>query len=152
MVPPVPPWGGTAIVSAWRSRTTAAAPTLRLCNATGHSSSTLWSRPAACAFIAIQAWTYGSLVADPAHRIPVDDFEALGAQPTFLLQLLYLPMGVVSLVGFGTLAILGWRRRAMPRTACAILAVAGLASLLGPFPPAGLLAGAALAWTARSAR
>jgi hypothetical protein len=91
-------------------------------------------RAAACAFIAIQAWTYGSLVADLAHRIPADDFEALGAQPTLLLQLLYLPMGVVSPVGFGALAILHWRRRAMPRTACAVLAVAGLASLLGPFP------------------
>jgi hypothetical protein len=107
---------------------------------------------AGCAFIAIQAWAYGSVVADLAHRIPAADFEALGADPSFLFQLLYRPMGLVSLAGFGALAVLGWRRRAMSRGACVLLALAGLASLLGPFRPVGLLAGLALAWTARSAR
>jgi hypothetical protein len=51
------------------------------------------------------------------------------------------------------LAITGWRRGVASRGACALLALAGLVSLLlEPFPPGGLLAGIALAWTARSAR
>lgn len=107
---------------------------------------------AGCALIAIQAWSYGSVVADLAHRMSAADFEAVGADPSFLLQLLYVPMGVLCLVGFGALSVVGWRRRAMSRGACVLLALAGLAALLGPFPPVGLLAGLALVWTARSAR
>jgi hypothetical protein len=38
----------------------------------------------------------------------------------------------------------------MPRGASVLLILAGLATLTGDFPPAGVLAGLALAWTARS--
>ncbi len=40
----------------------------------------------------------------------------------------------------------------MPKGAAVLLILAGVASLLGPFPPVGLLSGLALAWLARSAR
>lgn len=60
-------------------------------------------------------------------------------------------MGAVVLGFFTALAVTGWRRRAIPRGACVLLVIAGVASLMGPFPPVGFLGGLALAWTARSA-
>jgi hypothetical protein len=80
----------------------------------------------------------------------MDEFDRLG-KSTFLLQLNSIPMTVTCLVGFVAAGIAGWRRHAMPRGACVLFIVAGLVSLIGTFPPAGLLAGLALAWTARSA-
>lgn len=106
---------------------------------------------AGCAFIAIQAWAYGTFVADLATKIGNTQFERL-ADETLLLQLMYVPMGAVCLAGFVTVAVTGWRRRAMSRGACVLLALSGVAAMLGPFPPAGLLSGAALAWTARTVR
>jgi uncharacterized membrane protein YdcZ (DUF606 family) len=103
-----------------------------------------------CAFIAIQAWADGSVIAHVASSVSDDEFDRLG-KSTFLLQLLSAPMIAACLVGFVALGIVGWRRRAMSRGACVLLILAGLVSLTGSFPPIGLLAGLALAWTARTA-
>lgn len=103
-----------------------------------------------CAFIAIQAWADGSVIANVANHVSDDEFDRLG-QPTLLLQLITIPMIVACLIGFISLGIIGWRRRAMPRGACVLFILAGLASLTGSFPPIGLLAGLALVWTARTA-
>jgi hypothetical protein len=103
-----------------------------------------------CAFIAIQAWADGSVIANVANHVSDDEFDRLG-KPAFLLQLITIPMIVACLIGFITLGIIGWQRRAMPRGACVLFILAGLASLTGSFPPIGLLAGPALAWTARTA-
>ncbi|NUT38179.1 MAG: hypothetical protein HOV79_34450 [Hamadaea sp.] len=105
---------------------------------------------AACAFIAVQAWGFGTLIANLATVLPPDVFASVGTE-TLLMNLFLLPSMLLSLAGFVALAVVGWRRRAMSRGACVLLIVAGLAALLGPFPPVGLLAGFALAWTARSA-
>ena len=105
-----------------------------------------------CAFIAIQAWSYGTFGADLANRLPSEQFEQLSKDVTFLFQLMFVPMGLICLVGFVALAVVGWRWRAMSRGACVLFVLAGLVSLLGPFPPVGLLAGLAVAWTARSAQ
>lgn len=105
----------------------------------------------ACAFVALQAWTLGTAVADAGWKLPAEEFAKLN-ESSLLFGLMLHPMGVAAVVGFGALAVTGWRRRAMSRGACVLLAVAALAALMGPFPPAGLLAGLALAWTARSAR
>lgn len=104
---------------------------------------------AGCGFIAIQAWAIGSFVADLATKVDNSQFENLGDE-TPLLQLMYVPVSAVCLVGFVAVAVVGWRRRAMSRGACVLLALAGIAALLGPFPPVGVLSGVALAWTARS--
>jgi hypothetical protein len=93
----------------------------------------------------------GTAVADAAGKLPADEFAKLN-DASFLFGLMLYPMGIAAMVGFVSLAVVGWRRRAMSRGACVLLVLAGLASLLGPFPPVGLLAGVALAWTARSAR
>jgi hypothetical protein len=104
----------------------------------------------ACAFIAIPAWTFGTVVPHLAAHTSAAQFDELG-KVDFRLFLLNLPMIALSLVGFVSLAVVGWRRRAMSRGACVLLAVAAVATLMGEFAPGGLLAGIALAWTARSA-
>ncbi|MGW3347179.1 hypothetical protein ACWDA3_28090 [Nonomuraea rubra] len=104
-----------------------------------------------CGLIAIQAWSYGSIIPDLARLLPSQQYADLSDQ-LVLAQLVFVPMGVVCLAGFSTLAVIGWRRKAMSKGAGVLLILAGLASLLGPFPPVGLLGGLALAWAARSAR
>jgi hypothetical protein len=106
---------------------------------------------AGCAFIAVQAWGFATLIANLAQVLPADTFENAGKE-TLLMQLFLLPSMLICLVGFVSLAIVGWRRKVMSRGASILLILAGLIALLGPFPPVGLLGGLALAWTARSAR
>jgi hypothetical protein len=105
----------------------------------------------ACAFIAVPAWTFGTLIPHLAGQVTAAQYDALG-QADLSLLLLYLPAQLLSLVGFITLAVVGWRRRAMSRGACVLLIVAGVAAVIPDFPPVGLLAGVAFAWLARSAR
>jgi hypothetical protein len=109
----------------------------------------LYVAGAACASIAITAWTFGTVIANLASTLPDTQFDTLG-EPTLLLQLFYAPMAITGLIGFIALAVVGWRRRAMSRGACVLLALAGVAALLPDFPPVGLLAGTALAWTVRT--
>jgi hypothetical protein len=104
---------------------------------------------AACAFVAIQAWTVGTLFAWLASELPEAQFDTLN-QETFLFNLFIYPMGALCLVGYTALAVVGWRRRAFSRGASILLIVAGVAALLGPFPPTGLLGALGLAWLARS--
>jgi hypothetical protein len=103
----------------------------------------------ACAFLAIPAWTSGTVLPHLAAHTTAAQYEQLG-HADFRLLLLDLPMIVLGIVGFISLAVAGWRRRAIPRGASVLLILAGLATLMGDFPPAGVLAGLALAWTARS--
>jgi hypothetical protein len=105
----------------------------------------------ACAFLAVPAWTFGTVVPHLAAHTTAAQFDELGHVDVRLL-LLNLPMIVLSLTGFISLAVIGWRRRTMSRGACVVLAVAAVATLSGDFAPAGVLAGLALAWTARTAR
>jgi hypothetical protein len=63
-----------------------------------------------CAFVAIQAWASGSVIANVANRVSDAEFDRLG-ESTFLLQLLTIPMVATCLVGFVALRIVGWRRR-----------------------------------------
>jgi hypothetical protein len=111
----------------------------------------LYAGALACASIAIQAWAFGTIIAHLADQVPSQQFDDLG-RPAFLLLLVRLPLQISGLVAFVALAVVGWRRRAMARGACVLFAVAGLAALIGDFPPAGLLAGLALAWTARTTK
>jgi len=105
----------------------------------------------ACAFIAIPAWTFGTVVPHLAAHTSPAQFDELG-HVGFRLLLLNLPMIALSLAGFISLAVVGWRRHAMSRGASVLLVVAALTTLLGDFAPAGIVTGVALAWTARSAR
>ncbi|MGN9909643.1 hypothetical protein ACTMTJ_19030 [Phytohabitans sp. LJ34] len=104
---------------------------------------------AACAFVAIQAWTVGTVFAWLATELPEAQLDAVG-QDTFLFGLFIYPMGVLCLAGYTALAIVGWRRGAFSRGASVVLVLAGLAALLGPFPPTGLLGAIGIAWLART--
>ena len=106
---------------------------------------------AACAFVAVQAWTTGTIFAVLASELTETQLDSVD-QTSFLFNLFIYPMGVLCLVGYLALAIVGWRRKAMSRGASVLLVLAGLVALLGPFPPTGLLGALALAWVARSAR
>jgi hypothetical protein len=107
---------------------------------------------AGCAFLAIQAWSLGTTIADLANKLPADQFDSIGKDETLLFLLMLIPVQVLCLISFVTLAVVAWRRKAMSRGASVLLILAGLAALLGPFPPVGLLAGLAIAWAARSAQ
>jgi hypothetical protein len=107
---------------------------------------------AACASIAIAAWTFGSVIANLANTLSDAQFDALG-RPSLLLQLFYAPTAITGLIGFIAVAVaVTGCHRAMSRGACVLLVLAGLAALLPDFPPVGLLAGVALAGTVRSAQ
>jgi hypothetical protein len=106
---------------------------------------------AGAAFVGVQGWVYGTLVANLANVLPEDVYEGAGKE-TFLMNLFLLPSMVLCLAGYVSLAIVGWRRKAISRGASILLILAGLIALLGPFPPVGLLGGLALAWVARSAK
>jgi hypothetical protein len=104
----------------------------------------------ACAFTAIPAWAFGTVVPHVAGGVSAAQFEEL-SHADLLLVLLSLPMQVVGLVGFVGLAVLGWRRRTFSRGAAVVLALAGLAgAVTGTWPFVGLLAGVAMAWAART--
>lgn len=103
----------------------------------------------ACSFVALQAWSFGSVIAALAEELPAEQFDTLG-DGSLLFGLFFFPMGVLCLIGYVSLAIVGWRRGAFSRGASVLLVVAGLAALLGPFPPTGLLGALALAWVART--
>lgn len=47
-------------------------------------------------------------------------------------------------------AVVGWRRRSVPRGACALLVIAGITSLWWAYPPATSFAGLAFLWIAKS--
>jgi hypothetical protein len=106
----------------------------------------------ACAFIAVPAWTFGTVLPHLAGKVGASEFDALG-ETDFTLLLLFLPMILLSIAAFGALAVVGWRRHAMSRGASVLLIVAAVASLMvGTFAPLGVLAGLALAWTAHTVR
>jgi hypothetical protein len=104
----------------------------------------------ACAFIAIESWAFGTAIAHLANEVSSAQFDELG-KTAFLSLLLRLPMQVLGPIAFITLAVVGWRRQAMPRGASILLAIGGLTAVIGDFPPVGLLAGLGFAWMARSA-
>jgi hypothetical protein len=106
----------------------------------------------ACTFTAIPAWAFGTVLPHVAANVSAAQFDDLG-HADFLLALLSVPMQALTLVGFTALAVLGWRRRAFSRGAAVVLMLAAVAgALTGEWPIVGVLAGAATAWAARTAK
>ena len=66
-------------------------------------------------------------------------FEELAWSPWIIFGM-YAPKIVFGVIGFGGLAIAGWRTRAIPRLACGAFGLAALLSIFPPHPPALLLA------------
>lgn len=102
---------------------------------------------AGCAFVGAVALTQATAL---PHMVGlISDAEA--ELSSGYLVLMWLPKIALCAVGLAGLAVAGWRRRSLSRGLCVLLAVAGLVSVVPPYPPGALLTGLALAWLARSA-
>jgi hypothetical protein len=99
-------------------------------------------------FVGALAWALATLGPVTADAMTDAQFDA--AADSFGLILAHLPKQVFCLVGFLWLAIAGWRRGAFAKGACIVFGVAGIVSLIPPYPPGALLATVAVVWAARS--
>ncbi len=101
-------------------------------------------------FAAANAWYVGTVAVAVADATTDTSFEDLGDSTWFLAG--SAPKMLLCLVGFVALGIAGWRQRSIPRGAAALLVLAGLASVVvPPFPPGVLLSSIAFYWIAGSA-
>ncbi|MEV1295638.1 hypothetical protein [Pseudonocardia sp. NPDC049635] len=104
---------------------------------------------AACVFLAANAWSMGTELAGLTGLVTDAQWDALD-NPMALLS--RAPKMVLGLVGFGALAVAGWRRRAFSRGASVLLALGAVVCLLPPHQPGALVVGVALAWAALTVR
>lgn len=103
---------------------------------------------AGCAAVGAVAWAQATVMPYAAGLLSDAQVEQGGA----FLTLLWLPKMALCAVGLVGLAVAGRRLPSAPRGLSVLLAVAGVASLLPPYPPGALLTGLALAWIARTVR
>ncbi len=106
----------------------------------------LYLSSAAFAAVAAMSWSLATLAPDMAKFVSDDEFD----QFTTYLVLFPLPKMVLGLIGFTALGVSGWRRRAVPRGAAAVLVLAGVASLWWAYPPGALLGALGFAWIVRA--
>lgn len=100
-----------------------------------------------CAGITAIAWATGTLAVHAAGLLTETQIE----QTSIWFDLFQGPQVLPCTVGFVALAITGWRRHAIPRGAAALLAVAGLLSVVPAYPPGAIVGALAITWVARSA-
>lgn len=100
------------------------------------------------AFVAVVAWALATMGAHTAGLLTDEEMDRTSAY----FHLLQAPKMVLGLVALTALAVVGWRRRAFSRGAAAVLLLAGLVSLIPPYPPGALLAAIGLVWAARTVR
>lgn len=101
-----------------------------------------WAVVAAAAAMlgaAIGVWFWSVGIVGIASSTDDVRFEELAWSP-WLIFGMYAPKIVLGLIGFGALAVTGWRTGAIPRLACVAFAFAALLSVFPPHPPALLLA------------
>ena len=101
------------------------------------------------AFLGALAWGLGTVGGAAAGSMTDAQFENADGDARFTLA--FLPKMLLGAVGLLALALAGWRRGAVAKGACVVLALAGLASVLPPYPPGALLAAIGLVWAVRSA-
>jgi hypothetical protein len=106
----------------------------------------LYMSSAAFAAVAAMSWSLATLAPDMAKFVSDSEFDEF----TAYLILFPLPKMILGLVGFTALGVSGWRRRAIPRGAGALLILAGVASLWWAYPPGALLAALAFAWIVKT--
>jgi hypothetical protein len=88
---------------------------------------------------AIGVWFWSVGIVGIASNTDDVRFEELAWSP-WLIFGMYAPKIVLGVIGFGALAVTGWRTHAIPRLAAGAFALAALLSLFPPHPPALLLA------------
>ncbi len=106
----------------------------------------LYLSSAAFAAVAAMSWSLATLAPHMATLVSDSEYDEF----TTYLILFPLPKMILGLVGFTALGVSGWRRRAIPRGAAALLILAGVASLWWAYPPGALLAALAFAWIVKT--
>lgn len=101
---------------------------------------------AAAGAAATLPWTMGTFAADLARYVTEEELNDLGV----LAVVAGLPKMLLGLVGFVALGVLGRRRGIFGRPVAGLFVVAGVASLMWPYPPAGVLGGLAVLGLARA--
>lgn len=97
------------------------------------------------------AWAQSTFVVAAATKTDNQLFDTLFFESPWVLGGM-LPKSLLCLVGFLGIAISGWRRRSIPRSAAGAFALAGLLSLWPPFPPGLIVASVALLVISRTDR
>jgi hypothetical protein len=110
----------------------------------------LYASAAGCAFMAAISWVGATFLPHVMTVISEDQAHEVSFGSDVYMDLFGLPKIVLCMVGFLALGIVGWRRKAIPVGAAILLILGGLVSFLGTPWPAGVFAGAGLAWIARS--
>jgi hypothetical protein len=93
--------------------------------------------------VAANGWFQGTGIRAISDHTTDQEFERLIFEASWII-VMHVPKMVLGLVGFIALGLAGWRQRSLPRLSSALLVLAGVASLWPPYPPALLLASAAL--------
>jgi len=106
----------------------------------------LYLSSAAFAAVAAMSWSLATLAPHMATLVSDSEYDEF----TTYLILFPLPKMILGLVGFTALGVSGWRRRAIPRGAAALLILAGVASLWWAYPPGALLGALAFAWIVKT--
>ncbi|TDE35704.1 hypothetical protein [Actinomadura sp. 6K520] len=105
-------------------------------------------------FAGAVAWGQATIIVAAAVNTDNATFDGLFFASPWVLGGMA-PKSILCLVGFLGLAIAGWRRRSVPRSAAVLFALAALLSLGPPFPPGMIVASLAIvitAWTAEQHR
>jgi hypothetical protein len=105
---------------------------------------------ATLAFTLASAWFNATAVIGIATHTSDPVFDEIGASAALVAFMA--PKALLGLVAFGALAMLGLRRRLLRRHVAAVFALAAVASLLPPFPPALVLASVGLLLMGRRRR
>ena len=108
----------------------------------------LYLSSAAFAAVAAMSWSLATLAPHMARFVSDSEYDEF----TTYLILFPLPKMILGLVGFTALGVTGWRRRAIPRGAAALLILAGVASPWWAYPPGALLGALAFAWIVKQPR
>jgi hypothetical protein len=97
---------------------------------------------AALVFTLVVAWVQGTVVTGIASHTDDPVFDAIGSSTG--LTVFFLPKVVLGFVGFGGLAVTGWRSGVLERRVCVLLGIGAALYLLPPFPPGLVVVSAAL--------
>jgi hypothetical protein len=99
-------------------------------------------------FAAASAYAQGTFTVAAATKTDNELFDELFFGSPWVLGGM-LPKSLLCLAGFLALAIVGWRRRSIPRAAAALLGFAGILSIWPPYPPGVIAAAIAIVLIAR---
>ncbi len=99
-------------------------------------------------FTAAGAWFYGTGIVAIGEYTDDELFEKIGTHGW--MWAMWIPKVVLCLIAFATLAVTGWRSRAIPRVSSAAFGLAAVASLMPVHPPGILLASLAFFLVSRT--